>query len=85
MYSWRAFVGCEEQEEAWDGVVAVMFDVEEEEEGCWWRNCPARISLMSASGRSRNFLRSRGEFVLPLVMMMMGDAGVSAVEGSEVV
>lgn len=38
-----------------------------------------------SSGRSRNFLRCRGEFVLPLVIMMMGDAGVSAVEGSEVV
>lgn len=39
-----------------------------------------------SSGRSRDVLRCRGEFVLPIVMMMMmGDAGGSAVEGSEVV
>lgn len=41
MYSWRALGGCEkEEEEAWDGVVAVMFDVDVDvdldvEEGCW--------------------------------------------------
>lgn len=39
-----------------------------------------------SSGRSRNFLHCRGEFVALLVrMMMMGDAGRSAGEGSEVV
>lgn len=36
-----------------------------------------------SSGRSRNFLCCRGEFValLAMMMMMMGDAGRFAVEG----
>lgn len=75
-----------------------MFDDDvDDEEGCWWRNWRLKLSCENfvdclvlrifSSGRSRNFLCCRGEFVALLVrmMMMMGDAGGSAVEGSEVV